>query len=102
MAHLGRRGSPLRPFAPLDVGTRTAGRQSEKRPAVADRKQHGHLVTAGKNFPRYSRLRKSFLPFHVPEIGEQDVEAVSQALRSGWLTVGPRVREFETRFAQYV
>jgi dTDP-4-amino-4,6-dideoxygalactose transaminase len=47
-------------------------------------------------------LRKSFLPFHVPEIGDEDVAAVTQALRSGWLTVGPRVREFEARFAHYV
>jgi perosamine synthetase len=46
-------------------------------------------------------VRKSFLSFHVPEIGEQDIEAVSQALRSGWLTAGPRVKEFEARFADY-
>ncbi len=46
-------------------------------------------------------MRKSFLSFHVPEIGEEDVAAVTGALRSGWLTAGPRVKEFETRFAAY-
>jgi dTDP-4-amino-4,6-dideoxygalactose transaminase len=46
-------------------------------------------------------LRKSFLSFHVPEIGEQDIAAVTEALRSGWLTAGPRVKEFESRFAAY-
>jgi dTDP-4-amino-4,6-dideoxygalactose transaminase len=46
-------------------------------------------------------LRESFLPFHVPEIGEEDITAVTEALRSGWLTAGPRVKEFEARFARY-
>jgi dTDP-4-amino-4,6-dideoxygalactose transaminase len=46
-------------------------------------------------------LRQSFLPFHVPEIGEEDIAAVAAALRSGWLTAGPRVKEFEQRFAHY-
>jgi len=49
-----------------------------------------------------NELRKSFLSFHVPEIGEQDIAAVTQVLRSGWLTAGPRVKEFEDRFARYI
>jgi dTDP-4-amino-4,6-dideoxygalactose transaminase len=46
-------------------------------------------------------LRNSFLPFHVPEIGEEDIAAVAAALRSGWITAGPRVREFEAGFARF-
>jgi dTDP-4-amino-4,6-dideoxygalactose transaminase len=46
-------------------------------------------------------LRKSFLPFHVPEISEEDIAAVTAALRSGWLTAGPRVKEFEAHFANF-
>jgi dTDP-4-amino-4,6-dideoxygalactose transaminase len=46
-------------------------------------------------------LRQSFLPFHVPEIGEEDIAAVAGVLRSGWLTTGPRVKEFEARFARF-
>jgi dTDP-4-amino-4,6-dideoxygalactose transaminase len=46
-------------------------------------------------------LRKSFLSFHVPEIGEEDITAVGEALRSGWITAGPRVKEFEARFARF-
>ncbi|HKD68839.1 MAG TPA: DegT/DnrJ/EryC1/StrS family aminotransferase [Candidatus Binataceae bacterium] len=46
-------------------------------------------------------MRKSFLSFHVPEISEDDISAVAEALRSGWLTAGPRVKEFEARFADY-
>jgi len=44
----------------------------------------------------------SFLPFHRAQIEEEDIRAVLEALRSGWLTTGPRVREFESAFARYV
>jgi dTDP-4-amino-4,6-dideoxygalactose transaminase len=33
---------------------------------------------------------------------DEDVDAVLDCLRSGWLTMGPRVREFERRFAEYI
>jgi perosamine synthetase len=43
-----------------------------------------------------------FLPYHRALIDEEDVSAVLETLRSGWLTTGPRVREFELEFAKYV
>lgn len=43
-----------------------------------------------------------YLPFHRPELGEAEIAAVVECLRSGWLTTGPRCREFEQRFAAYV
>ncbi|MBZ5513945.1 MAG: DegT/DnrJ/EryC1/StrS family aminotransferase [Acidobacteriia bacterium] len=43
-----------------------------------------------------------FLPFHLPLIEEEDVQAVREVLRSGWLTTGPKVRQFEREFAGYV
>jgi dTDP-4-amino-4,6-dideoxygalactose transaminase len=42
-----------------------------------------------------------FLPYHRAMIGQEEIEAVVQVLQSGWLTTGPRVREFETAFARY-
>jgi len=42
------------------------------------------------------------LPFHVPDIGEEEIESVASVLRSGWLTTGPKVKQFEQEFAQYV
>ena len=36
------------------------------------------------------------------DMTEDDVEAVLECLRSGWLTMGPRVQAFEQRFADYV
>ena len=42
------------------------------------------------------------VPFSPPDISEAEVEAVSAALRSGWITTGPRTKELERRIAQYV
>lgn len=47
-------------------------------------------------------MRKDFLPFHVPTIGEEEVQEVVATLRSGWLTTGPRVKQFEQEFARYI
>ncbi len=43
-----------------------------------------------------------FLPFFQPSLGEAEIEAVAEALRSGWLTYGPRVREFGRACARYL
>ena len=43
-----------------------------------------------------------FLPFARPDIGEAEIAAVTQALRSGWVTTGPKTREFEQAFTDYL
>jgi dTDP-4-amino-4,6-dideoxygalactose transaminase len=40
-----------------------------------------------------------FLPFHRAMIEAPEIDAVLEVLRSGWLTTGPRVKQFETDFA---
>ena len=40
------------------------------------------------------------IPFSPPDIGEEEVAAVSQALRSGWITTGPRTKQLEREVAQ--
>jgi perosamine synthetase len=42
------------------------------------------------------------IPITKPLIGEEEVQAAAQALRSGWVSQGPRVAEFEESFAAYV
>jgi dTDP-4-amino-4,6-dideoxygalactose transaminase len=42
------------------------------------------------------------LPFHVPDIGEEEITEVVDVLRSGWLTTGPKARDFEREFAAMV
>jgi len=46
--------------------------------------------------------RPDLLPFARPDMTEAEVEAVAAVLRSGWLTTGPRVKEFEEAFARTV
>ncbi len=48
------------------------------------------------------RTRDEFLPFAVPNIGEAEIEEVVASLRSGWLSTGPKVKEFESAIAGYV
>ncbi len=43
----------------------------------------------------------SFLPFHLPDIGEEEIDSVVQTLRSAWLTTGWKVKQFEEDFARY-
>ncbi len=52
--------------------------------------------------PKLSSRRTSFLGFQPPAVGEEEVAAVAEAIRSGWLTSGPRAEELERRFADYV
>jgi perosamine synthetase len=42
------------------------------------------------------------LPFALPDITDTEIEAVIDTLRSGWLTTGPRTKEFERQFATYL
>lgn len=42
------------------------------------------------------------IPFHRPSITQAEIDAVTETLRSGWLTSGPRARELEQTVAAYV
>lgn len=43
-----------------------------------------------------------FIPYSRPDISETEIEAVGAALRSGWVTTGPKCKEFEECFADYL
>lgn len=45
---------------------------------------------------------EAFLPFALPSVGPDDVAEVAEALLSGWLTTGPRTKEFERQFAAHI
>ena len=47
-------------------------------------------------------MNSSFVPFHKPSIGDEEIAEVTNTLRSGWLTTGPRTAQFEAEFAKYV
>jgi dTDP-4-amino-4,6-dideoxygalactose transaminase len=43
-----------------------------------------------------------FLPFALPDIGEEEIAEVVDSLRSGWVTTGPKARRFEQEFAEFL
>jgi dTDP-4-amino-4,6-dideoxygalactose transaminase len=43
-----------------------------------------------------------FLPFALPEIGEEEIAEVVDTLRSGWVTTGPKARRFEEAFVAFM
>jgi dTDP-4-amino-4,6-dideoxygalactose transaminase len=43
-----------------------------------------------------------FLPFALPDIGEEEIAEVVDTLRSGWVTTGPKTRRFEEDFSTFL
>src|SRR6185437_10240000 len=52
--------------------------------------------------PEVSAKRSEFLSFQPPAITDEEIEAVAETLRSGWLTTGPRTAELEARMREYL
>jgi perosamine synthetase len=52
------------------------------------------LTAATETFPD--------IPFFDLKVEQDDLDAVAETLRSGWLTAGPRTAEFERTFAEFV
>jgi dTDP-4-amino-4,6-dideoxygalactose transaminase len=53
-------------------------------------------------YQKEETMPEGFLPFHALDIAEDEIQAVVETLRSGWLTSGAKVRQFEEDFARYV
>jgi len=42
------------------------------------------------------------IPIFRPSMGEEEIKAVSEVLKSGWIGLGPKTKEFEEKFAEYI
>lgn len=49
-----------------------------------------------------SEMIKKNIPFSPPDMSEMEVEEVKKAILSGWITTGPRTKEFERKISEYV
>lgn len=47
-------------------------------------------------------MNKVNIPFSPPDIGEEEINEVCDALRSGWITTGPKTKQFEKELANYI
>jgi dTDP-4-amino-4,6-dideoxygalactose transaminase len=45
---------------------------------------------------------QEFLPFALPDIGEEEIAEVAHSLRSGWVTTGPKAKQFEAHFVEFL
>lgn len=43
-----------------------------------------------------------FIPFALPETGDEEIEAVSRVIRSGWITTGAVCKDFEREFREFL
>jgi FlaA1/EpsC-like NDP-sugar epimerase/dTDP-4-amino-4,6-dideoxygalactose transaminase len=70
---------------------------------AANRKQHFPAEHARPRIVEAIRQGASMqVPLSKPEIGEKEIRYVTDVLRSGQLSLGPRLAEFEQKFASYV
>lgn len=46
-------------------------------------------------------MKRMNIPFSPPDMSEKEVQMVADALRSGWITTGPKTKEFEHKIAEY-
>lgn len=53
------------------------------------------------NIDTKNEILKRNIPFSPPGISELEIAEVAEALRSGWITTGPRTKELERRLAEY-
>lgn len=49
-----------------------------------------------------SKAQYPFLPFALPDTGEEEIAEVVDSIRSGWLTTGPKTKRFEQDFAAFI
>lgn len=45
---------------------------------------------------------KEFLPFALPDLGQEEIDEVVDSLRTGWVTTGPKAKRFEKDFSEYL
>ncbi len=59
-------------------------------------------MEAARESTEEAGIERREVPFYQPDVGDEEIDAVTATLRSGWLTVGPKTHEFENAFAAAV
>ena len=47
-------------------------------------------------------MSSRFIPFAKPDIGDEEINEVIDTMKSGWLTSGPKVIDFESKFSSFI
>src|SRR5262249_7925909 len=62
-------------------------------------RRSGSMRDTKEEEPMTARPEQAFLPFHRPAIDQEEIDAVVETLRSGWVTMGPKTRALGEAFA---
>ncbi len=46
-------------------------------------------------------MKQTVIPFSPPDMGESEIREVVETLKSGWITTGPKTKQFEAEIAEY-
>ena len=47
-------------------------------------------------------MKKINIPFSPPDISQSEIDSVVETLKSGWITTGPKTKQFENQIAEYI
>ena len=61
----------------------------------------GYNITNINTDKNYINMEKRKISFSPPDMTEAEVQQVADTLRNGWITTGPKTKEFERRIAEY-
>ena len=97
----------------LDNETRTNIKQISEERYLTVRDYAGYLMSMNNDEPLLDIVKapteinvkgvdKRIIPFSPPDISEKEIGEVTEALRSGWITTGPRTKLLERRLAAYM
>jgi dTDP-4-amino-4,6-dideoxygalactose transaminase len=60
------------------------------------------MLAAASRRPQIEMQREKFLPFAQPDLDGSELEEIRESLLSGWVTTGPKTKQFEREFAKVV
>lgn len=91
--------------ANLDAGLREQIRVLAEKKKIPFTDNTGYLTYTGEAEEVAAvpaKVENKMIPFSPPDIGEKEINEVAEALRSGWITTGPRTKHLERRLAAFI
>ena len=91
--------------ADMESGLRSKMRGIAEKKNISFTDNTGYLTYAGENEEIAAvpaKAASKVIPFSPPDISESEIGEVCDALRSGWITTGPRTKHLERRLAAYI
>ena len=91
--------------AEMDTALRNQMKEIAEKKNIFFTDNTGYLTYAGDNeevVAVSAKAASKVIPFSPPDISEAEIVEVCDALRSGWITTGPRTKHLERRLAAYI